>query len=56
MLIIWVPLLLFTVAPGAAHRILDPINALMTRNQRTITIVVCFVFAVYLGVKGSRVL
>ena len=50
----WAPVLLDTVAPRAAARVLEPLNAFMTRHQRTLSVVVCFVFAVYFVVKGLR--
>ena len=52
----WAPVLLDSVAPRLAGRILDPMNAFMTRNQRVLSIVVCFVFAAYLMFKGLRAL
>ncbi len=50
----WAPVLLDTVAPRSAARVLQPLNAFMTRHQRTLSVTVCFVFAVFFVTKGLR--
>ena len=52
----WVPVLLDIVAPRAAARVLNPLNAFMTRHQKSVTVVVCFAFTVFLMAKGARAL
>jgi hypothetical protein len=46
------PAALATVAPRLADRVLDPLNAWVTKNQRVIGMVVCFAFGAYLLWKG----
>lgn len=50
----WAPVLLDVVAPKAASRILNSLNAFMTRHQQAVTVTVCFVFSVVLIAKGAR--
>jgi hypothetical protein len=46
------PAALATVAPRSADKVLDPLNAWVTKNQRVIGMVVCFAFGAYLLWKG----
>ena len=52
----WAPVLLDVVAPKAAGRFLNSLNAFMTRHQQSVTVTVCFVFSVVLIAKGARAL
>ena len=52
----WAPVLMDVVAPHAAGRVLNPLNAFMTRHQKAVTVTVCFVFTVVLIAKGARAL
>lgn len=52
----WVPVLLDIVAPRAAAHVLNPLNAFMTRHQKSVTVVVCFAFTIFLMAKGARAL
>ncbi len=52
----WVPVVLDLVAPRAATDVLNPLNAFMTRHQKSVTVVVCFAFTVVLMAKGARAL
>ncbi len=47
------PAALATAAPKTADRVLTPLNSWVTKNERVIGMVVCFVFGVYLLVKGG---
>jgi threonine/homoserine/homoserine lactone efflux protein len=47
-----IPAAIASVAPKSADRILDPLNAWVTKNQRVIGMVVCFAFGAYLLWKG----
>ncbi len=49
-----VPVGLAYGAPQAAARVLDPLRHALTKHGDKIVAVVCFVIAVYLGVKGIR--
>lgn len=53
---LWVPLLPDVLAPRTADRVLGGMHRFMTVHQRAITVVVCFGFAAYLGLKGARAL
>ena len=52
----WAPVVLDLVAPKAAGRVLNSLNAFMTKHQQAVTVTVCFVFAVVLIAKGARAL
>ena len=52
----WLPVLLDIVAPRAAGKVLNPLNAFMTRHQKSVSVVVCFVFTIVLMAKGARAL
>ncbi|MGZ4754362.1 MAG: GAP family protein [Acidimicrobiia bacterium] len=52
----WAPVLMDLVAPRAAGRVLNPLDAFMTRHQKEVTVTVCFVFTVVLIAKGARAL
>ena len=45
-----------SVAPTTAGRVLGGLNTFLARHQKTVSVTVCFVFAVYLVVKGARAL
>lgn len=51
---LWLPLGLYAAAPSLGRRLLEPVDRFLTRNSRVITVVVCAVFAVYLGIVGVR--
>jgi hypothetical protein len=53
---VWVPVLLYTVAPRFASRALGVLIGALGRHQQAVSVTVCFVFAVYLLVKGGRAL
>jgi threonine/homoserine/homoserine lactone efflux protein len=50
------PVVLTYAAPGAAARVLDPLNRTLKRHGNTITAAVLMVLAVYLAYKGARAL
>ena len=52
----WVPVVWDTVAPTTAGRALGGLNSFLARHQKTVSVTVCFVFAVYLVVKGAAAL
>jgi hypothetical protein len=52
----WVPVLLDSVAPTSAGRVLGRLNDFLARHQKAVSVTVCFVFAAYLVVKGVRAL
>lgn len=52
----WLPVLLDVVAPRPAGHVLNPLNAFMTRHQKSVTVVVCFAFMIFLMAKGARAL
>jgi threonine/homoserine/homoserine lactone efflux protein len=49
-----IPSALASVAPGVADRVLTPLNSWVTKHQRVIGMVVCFVFGAYLLWKGWK--
>ncbi len=48
-----IPVVLATVAPRTADRVLGRLNAWVTKNQRVIGMVVCFAFGIWLLYKGA---
>jgi threonine/homoserine/homoserine lactone efflux protein len=54
--IVWVPLVVAAVVPGATTRLLPALGGWMTRNNRWIQVVLCFGFGVWLFAKGVAAL
>lgn len=52
LMIVWVPLVVAAVVPGATTRLLPALGGWMTRNNRWIQVVLCFGFGIWLLVKG----
>ena len=50
--IVWFPLVVAIVVPGATTRWLPALGGWMTRNNRWIQVVLCFGFGIWLLVKG----
>ncbi|MBM3673705.1 MAG: hypothetical protein FJW88_01950 [Actinobacteria bacterium] len=50
--VLWLLLACYLVAPSLGRRLFEPVDRFITRHARTITVIVCFVFAAYLGIEG----
>lgn len=53
LLAVLVPLVLYLIAPAQAQSVLTPLLTAAKRHSRTIGVVICLVFGIYLTVKGA---
>jgi len=54
LLVVWVPLVFYAIARRPASRALGRLGDFVNNYSRAISFVVCFGFAIFLGVKGLR--
>lgn len=51
---LWFPVGLYAIKPSVGRRLLEPVDRFLTLHARVITVGVCLIFAVYLGLMGAR--